>query len=308
MALVLRFQSDGTLDTTFGGADAGAPHGWVLAELAHGAGRAEQLALQADGKIVTAGLVAGPESIDIGVARFTSSGVLDPTFGHIPDRPGRVVVDFGQTHDHANGLVLQKDGKIVVSGFAMGTVRSPALFRLREDGTLDDGFGAMTDAGARSGKVITDLGREGHASGGALTADGKILITGSIGETLFVARYTESGDLDGSFGTGGLTATPFSGCIGGNGKGIAVDAEGRIIAGGSATVTTNSFDFAVARYSAEGSLDPSFGRGGRVTTDFGVTDIPYALALQPEGKILLAGSTDAETFAHPKLVLARYLP
>ena len=64
----------------------------------------------------------------------------------------------------------------------------------------------------------------------------------------------------------------------------------------------------VARYSVEGTLDPTFGSGGRVTTDFGITDSPYDLELQPDGRILLAGSTDAAHFPDPAMVVARYWP
>src|SRR5690349_14306949 len=110
--------------------------------------------------------------------------------------------------------------------------------------------------------------------------------------------YTQ-GDLDSSFGSAGKVTTDLGGVdvI----RAIARQPDGKIVAGGISTVGTNA-DFALARYNADGSLDPSFGSGGTVRTDFGGTDEIWGIALQADGKIVAVGRTTAN------IALARYNP
>ncbi len=225
-------------------------------------------------------------------------GSLDPTFS----TDGKVTTDFAGGFDEAFAVALQPDGKIVAAGGAV-VGSSPfdfALTRYNPDGSLDPTFG--TD-----GKATTDFGGTDEALAMALQPDGKIVAAGQaftgsspdFAVDFAVARYNPDGSLDSTFGTGGKVTTDFAGFDAA--RAVALQPNGKIVAAGG-----SSFDFAVARYKKHGSLDPSFGPGGKVTTDFASsTDVARAVALQPDGKIVAAG--DAATGTSFDFALARYL-
>ena len=165
---------------------------------------------------------------------------------------------------------------------------------------LDPSFGA-------GGKVTTAIGTRSRAGAVALQPDGKILVAGSTvdeaGEYQFaVVRYTADGSLDPSFGAGGAVTTPFGPGVA-SASALVLAPDGRIVAAGR-----GGSDFALARYDPNGSLDTTFGDGGKVTTAFadaheaGVAEI----ALQPDGKIVAAGTI--LTPANYDFALARYDP
>jgi uncharacterized delta-60 repeat protein len=157
--------ASGELDPTFG--DGG------IARTSFGGSAESALARQPDGKLVVAGAVgATPDATTIGVARFDTSGVLDPTF----NGTGQVTTDVGAFHDGAVQVLIQPDGKIVVVGttatVADGSDADIVVVRYNDDGTLDGGFGS-------GGIVTTDLGvGTDFAFAGALQSDGKILVVG----------------------------------------------------------------------------------------------------------------------------------
>ena len=144
------------------------------------------------------------------------------------------------------------------------------------------------------GEVTTTFGSKSDdvAQALLLQRDGKIVLVGyrSPGgedSEFALARYRPNGTLDSSFGTGGKVTTAF-----GFANAAALEPDGRIVAVGGILVNRPDFDFALARYTASGALDSSFGSGGKVTTTFGPTaHIAQALALQPDGKIVVAGSS-----------------
>src|SRR5438034_273599 len=106
--------------------------------------------------------------------------------------------------------------------------------------------------------------------------------------TMPLAACANPGDLDPSFGTGGKVTTP----SGSNGyiNALVLQPDGKLVAAGS--TSTGSWAFALVRYTADGSLDGSFGTGGTVTTQIGSSNLAYALVLQPDGKLVAAGSTN----------------
>src|SRR5262245_36209633 len=111
--------------------------------------------------------------------------------------------------------------------------------------------------------------------------------------TSWAAPPPGAGDLDPSFGAGGTVTTDFSGSSD-IGEAVAIQANGRIVVGGQSCspLPSGTCDFSLARYLSSGVLDASFGTGGKVTTDFGGTyDAGQSLALQADGKIVLAGYT-----------------
>jgi uncharacterized delta-60 repeat protein len=212
---------------------------------------------------------------------------------------GKVRTDFGRD-DVANALAIQGDGKIVAAG---GTGSDFALARYTRDGRLDPSFGM-------GGKVVTDVGalpagryQHGGAVAVAIQADGKIVAGGGTRSDFVLARYTRDGRLDRSFGKGGKVVTDvgarqsqlFTEPLGA--KAIALQSDGKIVAAGA-----GPRHFALARYTRDGRLDPSFGRGGEVITYVGREDGAEALAVQADGKIVAAGWSDY------KFALARYMP
>ncbi|MDW8260998.1 MAG: PKD domain-containing protein [Phycisphaerales bacterium] len=174
--------------------------------------------------------------------------------------------------------------------------------RLLSGGALDTTFDL-------DGTVTTAVGIFGAAWTVAVQPDGKIVVAGSRLATIpefVLARYNTDGSLDASFGTGGIVTTNF-GSDACEARDILIQPDGKIVAAGYATDPAHPFtyDFVVARYNTDGSLDSSFGSGGRVRTDFGPAsdDLAYAAALQPDGKIVLAGGINLTDFG-----LVRYNP
>lgn len=153
-------------------------------------------------------------------------------------------------------------------------------------GDLDPSFGD-------GGKVLTEFLPIGGGAGAlVIQPDGKIVAGGiDPGSNSFaLVRYLLDGSLDPSFGSGGKVTTMFSG-LRAEVTALVLQPDGRIVAAGSAFGGGES-DFALARYEADGSLDASFGSGGRVTTDFGAFDQASGAALLPDGRIVAVGWTD----------------
>ena len=261
-------------------------------------------AVQPDGKLLVAGQSnASGTDIDLLVARYANDGTLDPTFG----TGGWVSTPVGPSHDYLGGMAMAPDGKIVLAGnFANGGEFDSAVVRYSADGIADESFG--------TGGIVTTNVSLGEDSFYDVTVqlDGKIVAVGYAedgGSTDFlVVRYNGDGSLDTSFGVGGIVLTPI-GAAGDSAEAVVVQPDTRIVVAGYADMGVGAAqDFAVVRYNSDGSLDTSFGGDGIVTTAFGSgADISFDLALQPDGKILVAGYTnvsgDNDDFA-----VARYNP
>jgi uncharacterized delta-60 repeat protein len=147
-------------------------------------------------------------------------------------------------------------------------------------------------------------GEEAHAV--AVQGDGKIVAVGASNGDFAVARYNPDGTLDTGFGTGGIVTTDFEG---GDdvAHAVAVQGDGRIVVTGSeVTPPINAPNFALARYNSDGTLDTTFGPGGKVTTDFGTIDEAHAVAIQDDGKIVAAGWAGSDPLGLFDFGLARY--
>ena len=170
-------------------------------------------------------------------------------------------------------------------------------------GSLDSTFGT-------GGIVTTPIGNnDAYAYALGIQTDGRIVAAGYYADGSYydfaVVRYNTNGSLDTTFGTGGIVTTPV-----GSGNAIAnalgIQSDGRIVAAGSFYNGSND-NFAVVRYNTDGSLDTTFGTGGIVTTPMGSGyDIAYSLAIQSDGRILAAGSSDNGSYNN--FALMRYLP
>jgi uncharacterized delta-60 repeat protein len=278
-----RYNSDGSLDASFGSG------GKVTTSFSQGASQGEALALQQDGKIVAAGLVQlSSDHTLFAIARYNSNGALDPGFG----AGGQATVDFGVGLNFANAIAIQADGKIVLAGQALYITSNGqsqfGLARLSPEGTLDLSFG---NGGMVTGPSISAINA---AKGLAIQPDGKIVVSGysranTASGDWAVARYNADGSLDSTFGASGAVTTRFLG-LGDVASSVLVLADGKLIVTGYAFVGQGEIDFALARYDASGTLDPSFGNGGKVTTAFpGGVAVGTRGALQPDGKTLLTG-------------------
>ncbi|WP_419915777.1 cadherin-like beta sandwich domain-containing protein [Candidatus Poriferisodalis sp.] len=246
-------------------------------------------------------VVVGTSDDDFVVARYTATGALDTdgTTGFGPasggSRPGYVVTDIGSsTTDEAHAVDIDGDGNIVVAGYSGDDF---AVVRYEADGDLDSTF--STD-----GKVttsVTGTNAYGIANAVAVQPDGKIVIAGLASDAdgedydLAVLRYTTAGAPDTTFSGDGMDAIDFS--SGGqtgdlnDAKDVVVQPDGKIVVAGFSDIT--STHVALARYNADGTLDAGFGTGGKVTTlHRATTTTATAVALQPDGRIVAAGSND----------------
>jgi uncharacterized delta-60 repeat protein len=224
-----------------------------------------------------------------------------------------VTTDFGQL-DAVEDLAVQRDGKLVAVGSTVDRTTFAGEFavaRYRRAGALDASFG-------NGGKVTTGFGGTfSFAYAVALQGDGKIVVAGFTGGgptglDIALARYNADGTLDPSFGSGGKVVTDFD-MTHDWAYGLAIQPDGKLVAAG-ATRLFGSYDahppdFAMARYNPDGSLDTSFGGGGKISTAFtpGWADVGYDLAFARDGKIVAAGWGLPDGVGGPGVIdLARY--
>jgi uncharacterized delta-60 repeat protein len=236
-------------------------------------------------------------------AAQATPGALDPSFG----AGGKVTTAIGAADAHAYALVRQPDGKLVVAGDSFN-ITTPSLYdftlaRYNPNGSLDTSFNG-------TGKVTTAIGlNNDSASALALQPNGKLVAAGysynGFNYDFALARYNADGSLDTSLDSDGIVTTPFA-VYDDLAYAVAVQPDGKIIAAGRSSNGSN-YDFALARYNPNGSLDTSFNGTGKVTTAIGSDhDEAYALALQPDGKLVAAGLS--RTGSGAVFALARYNP
>ena len=280
-------QADGGLDPSFG------VSGIVNTGLGTTNDAAFALAVQTDGKIVSAGLagvIAIPFVNDFGAVRYNTDGSLDSGFGS----NGMVTIPVGSGDDQARTLVIQpNDGKIIVAGSAMiGGNWDLALVRYLPNGFLDNTFGI-------NGRVTRSIGNGddlGFAM--ALQPDGKILVGGhSVLQgtvQMTIVRFNTNGIIDSGFGQGGQVILNF-GTSTAIVHSLIVQPDLKILVGGYAG-NTSSKDFALIRLFSNGTLDTAFGSGGGTLTSISIgDDLAYGMALHPDGRIVLCGKTQSGT-------------
>ena len=294
----------GKLDTSFDG------DGKLTTAIGENNAVNNSLALQADGKIVVAGgSVNANGDSDFALARYNADGTLDTTF----DGDGKLTTAIGAGSDVVTSLALQADGKIVVGGTSSNGANSDfVLARYNANGTLDssfDGDGKLVMAFGTGSDQITSL---------VVQADGKIVVGGQSengvnGFDFALARYNTNGTLDNTFsGDGKLTTHIGSSNFQITGhdylNSLAVQADGRIVAGGQSINDTGFRDFALARYNINGTLDNTFSGDGKLTTAIGMNNEAInSIALQADGKIVVAGWSRAQ-FLGTVPTIARYNP
>lgn len=286
-------ESTGTLDKDFDG------DGLLVTDLFGGRDFGNAIAIQPDGKIVVAGVAESGIDWDFALVRYNSDGSLDATF----DDDGLVVTDIGSSRDVGKVVAIQGDGRIVVGGY---TGQYPdenfALARYNPDGSLDASFDS-------DGLVVTDFyGGLDEGIKITLQPDNKIVLAGSADNgkdsDFALARYNSDGSLDTSFDGDGLQLTDISGSDDW-GAAITLQPDNNIFMVGY-FYQDSRYYCALARYRSDGSLDSSFNSDGILVTDItGVSDQCFALTLQPDGKVVVVGSTWEK---YHDIILARFNP
>ncbi len=274
---VARLNPNGSLDTTFAG-DGRKVFSWGAIS------RAMAVLALPSGKILLAGF-SGPEGGNFQVARLHANGALDTTFG----TGGKAPVDFGGD-DFGVAMARQANGRILVAG--RSTTAGAVVARLRTTGALDPDFGG-------DGRVT--LGPS-SASAVLVQPDRKIVVAGNAGgsEVMTVTRLNPNGSPDMTFDGDG-TATIDFGSLGDVANDAVLQPDGRIVVAGYMQAVNSPT--AVARLNANGSPDTTFGVAGKVTVDFGSATFGNAVALQSNGRIVVAGHrTGGDDFAVARLL------
>lgn len=217
-------------------------------------------------------------------------GTLDETFGI----NGEVITDFSSGGEGANAMVLQSDGKIIVAGSSYaaggldGTGDDVVMVRYNTDGSLDNTFDS-------DGRVQTNLGSENEDFRSlAIQGDGKIIAVGfSQGPSysyFAIVRYTSTGSLDNTFGSGGKVLTRISTGYEDEAFSVALQDDGKIVVAGIASIS-NVKHIAIARFNTNGSFDNTFDTDGKVLLSFGSNiTMGYSVKIQSDGKIIVAGN------------------
>ncbi len=296
-AALVRFNPNGKPDLTFNGTGkrvddfGGDDNGWTGA-----------VALQPDGKIVAGGYMYNSTTgnYDFAVARYTPSGALDKTFAGT----GKKSIGFGAgRQDFADELAIQPDGKIVVAGDTCDSGYANcnfAVVRLNANATLDATFSG-------DGRQTTDFGSHDVAWGMALQADGKVVVVGNTGAFGYnryaLARYKTNGALDATFAGTGKKVIDLSGSGQSGARVVRIQpSNGKIVVCGQ-----SAGNMVVARFNVNGTLDKTFHTTGKSVVDFKGDDACWGLAIQADGKYVLAGYTvDSYTVSH--WAVARMLP
>ncbi len=279
--ILVRYLSNGSKDSTFG------INGIVIADNPNIVAFVYDMAIQNDGKIVIAGSHHnGGSNYDALVFRLNVDATMDTTFGNA----GMHLLQLGLDVDEALSVKLQNDGKIVLGGIVgTGNDRDFLLIRLKINGSLDSTFG-------NNGMQITAIGPVYDICRTVcIQNDGKILASGYTyynlpnARDLVIVRYNANGSLDNTFGTGGISVVMTDSIDYGSTAGVLPD--GKIVVGGTRKTAT-AYDFLLTCFNSTGQLEATFGNGGATTTDYMGSNAANSLAVQNDGRIVVAGITN----------------
>ena len=287
--LLLRFNTDGSLDTTFGGGD-----GFVTTDFSGGDDFWNDVQLDSNGKILAAGYVTDGGREKVAIARYNTDGTLDLTYG---GGDGIATIEGISFPLFANSLAIQVDGEAIIAGTG---ANSGDFFmiaaRFDTDGVRDPNFGnggGLATFGLQFGIEQLD--------GIEIQTDGKILLAGRSGlsgsETFTLLRLETDGSLDTTFGGGDGEVTTPIGLTSGAATSLVFQSDQKIVLVGYVE-SGSERDIALVRYNTDGTLDTTFGGGdGIVTTELGsAEDDAYDVVQQPlDGKLIVVGKTATAT-------------
>lgn len=267
---ILRYNANGTLDTTFGsGGSTTTSFGSVNYPVPH------RIVVQSDGKILVGGKFAGGVGT-AALARYNANGTIDTSFGV----SGKA--DLANLGGWIEDIAVRADGRILLAAAMNGTV----YFRvagLTSNGQFDSNFGVKTYTSINAAVKAIEL-----------LDDGSFIMAGGKA----IAKFTAAGSIDTSYGTNGVTnigltipeyANIFDAKLGADGK----LSLGMYRYSNATQNTNNTTDMAALRLTASGAIDATFGSGAIQVVDFsGFDDVPNTMVLQSDGKILLGGYTE----------------
>lgn len=272
------FNATGIVTTTFG---------------AQSSDRAHSIAVQPDGKSVVAGQTFGGSigSTRLCLSRYLPDGSLDPSFSG----DGKTTLLVGEACE-AHTLALQTDGKIVVAGFyTESDVFYPFAARFKTNGAPDNTFGL-------SG--VAKLSFPAFAQSAVIQPDGKILLGGYSEGRMMLCRLLPNGAADAAFGNSGLVFFDLGSDRDDRFQAIALQPDGKIVAGGSSVVYPTSAWAIVARFLPNGNLDSGFGQGGYAKVQTAAIEYIEDLVVNASGDITVTGSINqSETWS---MLIARF--
>ncbi len=276
---VIRCKNNGELDESFN------QNGKLIIDFYGKDDFCYDLAQQPDGKILMTGVVSMPNfERKVGLVRLNTNGTLDSTFG----TNGISISSFMNKGEDSRAILVQKDGKIIISGSISFSTPSfyteCALFKYNFDGTIDQSFGI---SGIATAKVPNGY----YPSFAIQQSDSKIISGGYLlgnNTDVYMFRFNSDGTLDNSFGINGKVQTDFNSEDEYAYK-IALQSDNKILIVAGIRNATGS-DFGILRYSADGLLDNTFGFNGKVVTDFSLlNNVSNSIAIQEDHKIVIAG-------------------
>lgn len=301
---VVRYNTDGSPDNTFG------TGGRVITPVGNGDDRAFAVIILSGGKILAGGYTTTGSYDDFAMVCYNTNGTLNTSFG----TGGMVISSVGNWSDRIWSLGVQTDGKIIAGGSTNNAQWYPsfALARYSSGGVPDNSYGS-------NGVAVLSFGASVATQCGAILVqpDNKTVVTGYIGgfsggpyEKFALARFTDAGVLDNTFGTGGKISLSVSSYGFDFGYAAALAPDGSIFQAGSVSQTgVSMIGFGIVKFNSSGVPDNSFGVGGKVVTAFGginTTATGYGTGIQTNGKIIVAGNSDAATGTGEDFALARY--
>ncbi len=257
--------------------------------------------LVSNNRIYLAGTTTFNSQEEFALATLKMDGNLDPLF----DGDGLLHIDVGPAPDFGTALAIQSDGKLVMTGYTGSDFNTDvATIRLQSDGKLDPSF-------SQDGKQITDIGPNGErVYSVAIQKDQKIIVAGYTynitGNDFAMVRFLPDGSLDKTFNMDGIVVQDI-GKYFDEAYAMMLQSDGKIIATGEAAQAATDADFGLARFTESGVLDKSFSGDGIVITPMvggEKEDLAYAIAMQADGKIVIAG--EVENGANLDFGVARY--
>ncbi len=289
---VARYNTLGGLDSTFAG------DGIANTDLGGQIDFARAIAIQADGRIVVAGTTGVALDPEFAIVRYNSNGTLDTAFSG----DGKLTMEFGTTAGgggSANALAIQSDGKIVVVGSDGADF---AIARFNTDGTLDTTFGP-----ADTGIITRNLGGSDTATGVAIQADGRIVVAGTTSGRFAAERFNTDGfpEFLGNGIPNGAQGTSFGGGTSASATALALQADEKIVVVGEVLGGVPNRAMGVVRYNTNGSLDTTFSTSGLRGIAFSAESRAEAVAIEVDGKIVVAGRVDGVPTSNTNFAVAR---
>jgi uncharacterized delta-60 repeat protein len=304
--VVLRYNTNGTLDATFDG------DGKRIVDLSTQEDMARDIQIQNDGKIVICGKAWNGSNYDALLARFNTNGSFDLSF----NSTGYKLIQASDTHDYVFQLEIQPDGKIVSAGYTVNDLVEVLIIRVNPNGTLDNSFGGGDGI---SLSTTSPSGFGGSVFSVELQNDGKIVLAGGqeVGPSaftarMFVARYDSDGSFDESFANNGvfdIFIATIEDKVSESISDITIQSDGKIVASASSYYGATPAFFLVLRITSAGTLDNTFGGGdGYVFTDIrndNQEDVQTSIEIDNTGKIIVGGYSINNS--NNDVAIARYL-